>query len=192
MQLVTQTCVVRCDGEQTRVPEVRLLRGAVEGGDQNGLPAPALAEDCDVLLKRLGLELHARTVVRSTHTTAGPTGPERSGSRCPDCTRRQPHGSQTFHGGLTHERSATPCSLIAPRRRVVALVATEPHRARTAGAEFAGRRGCPPERAPRRDPSISDDGVRCSAETHRLPGRRLGPAFVDKSAGCVRRGLSDG
>ena len=62
MQSVALTSVVRRDIEQTRLQELRLLHGAVERGDQDGLATAALAEHRDVLLKH-SVELHVRNVL---------------------------------------------------------------------------------------------------------------------------------
>ncbi len=67
MQSVALTGVVRGDIEQTRLQELRLLRGSVEGGDHDGLATAAFAEHCDVLFKRASLDLHVRNVPRAAN-----------------------------------------------------------------------------------------------------------------------------
>jgi hypothetical protein len=64
MQSVALISVVRHDIEQTRLQELRLLRGSVKGRDHDGLAAAALAEHCDVLLKRSSLNLHVSNLLR--------------------------------------------------------------------------------------------------------------------------------
>jgi hypothetical protein len=55
---MTLTGVIGGDVEQTRLEELRLLSGSVEGGDHDRLATAALAEDSNVLLKCASLHLH--------------------------------------------------------------------------------------------------------------------------------------